>query len=415
MPRKRRKSKKNDLKSFLSDYLMQIPPTTDLLPCEGCGSCLFGEYHYEDHLEGKTFWLTEVYRPLKEKGVLPNVKIGVEISPKRTRYRNKMDFVAYDGKIGLRKGGFANVYDVMDSCLAPEFMSEVLAAFRKWQEFPYYDLQNHTGIIRYFVVRSSEHEGNMQYMLTLVVKNIPQHLPQSLLQFMKDEGIYDKFTVIAIAQQPTKSDVSFSDDLTFLKGTHIEYDLSVHEKTYTFAITPNAFFQSNAKMYEIVLEDMAQSLKKYLPEGEIILYDLYGGIGSIGISLSQFASKIINIEISQENCALAERNAIINKVNNYTVICSDVTKELGKIEFTKGSVIVFDPPRVGIGEKALQQFLSLESLPQVILYMSCNPLTQVLDLDILSSHYEIVSVKGYDMFPFTGHIEALVVLIKKPE
>lgn len=402
--------KKSDLKTFLREYLSKIQPVEYTL-CDGCGSCLLGEYTYEDHLQAKTAWLAQTF---SDKNIeLPN-EMEVVPSPKKTRYRNKMDFVAYEGKIGLRRGGFANVYDVMDSCIAPEYMSEVLEIFRKWNEFPDYDLRRHTGTIRYFVLRSSEHEGKMQYMVTIVVHDLPQNMPESLLRFMKEHEIYDKFEVIALALQPTKSDVSFSDDVTFLKGTHIEYDLSVHGETYVYAISPNAFFQSNASVYQIVLEDMANALKKYLATQKVVLYDLYGGTGTIGISLSKFAERIINIEIAKENCQLAERNAIRNNVDNYTVICGDVGKELAKIDFSENSVVILDPPRVGVGEKAIEYFLSMKSLPNMILYMSCNATTQATDLSLLKKEYAIISINGYDMFPFTGHIETLALLIRKP-
>jgi len=166
-----------------------------------------------------------------------------------------------------------------------------------------------------------------------------------------------------------------------------------------FQYSSQCFFQNNIPLFEKVINDIT----KYI-DGEEIL-DLYSGVGSIGLSLSKYSKKIIGVEINQESSKFALVNAQINNIKNYQLINIPAEK-LEKIE--KDQTLVIDPPRTGIHPKLIKQINQLK--PQKIIYLSCNPITQYNDYLLLKENYNIISIKAYDFYPLTPHIESLLVL-----
>ena len=132
--------------------------------------------------------------------------------------------------------------------------------------------------------------------------------------------------------------------------------------------------------------------------------DAYSGVGSIGLSLASEHKKVIFIESHPDAHLNAIENAQLNQINNTEFLCGNVEDLLPSILNNQNiDLIIFDPPRKGIDPSALELTTSLK-IPKII-YMSCNPSTQVRDLKILANHhYQIKEVLPYDMFPHTWHI-----------
>ena len=177
---------------------------------------------------------------------------------------------------------------------------------------------------------------------------------------------------------------------------------------FIFKISPLSFYQVNPiqaeKLYQLGIE--GASITK-----EDVVFDLYCGIGTISLFMSQYAKKVYGIEIVEEAVKAAKENAKINKVENAEFIAGDVEKVLTELIQTRNiipDIIMVDPPRKGLDNTSIDNILKISS--KKVVYISCNPATLMRDLSKLEENYDIISIKPVDMFPFTSHVECVAVL-----
>lgn len=176
---------------------------------------------------------------------------------------------------------------------------------------------------------------------------------------------------------------------------------------YHFAVSIPSFFQINDSVTPLLYE----KVKEYLhPTKEDIILDLYCGTGTIGIFISKECKKVIGIEISKEAIIDAKENAKRNRITNIEFICGDAGKETKKLK-EKPTGIIIDPPRSGLNKETIHLLLQLG--PKKIVYVSCDPMTLVRDLNILKEKYDILEITPFDMFPNTYHVENVVLLSRK--
>jgi tRNA (uracil-5-)-methyltransferase len=184
---------------------------------------------------------------------------------------------------------------------------------------------------------------------------------------------------------------------------------------YVFRFPAGEFFQNNSSILPLLINDISG----YLKELELInLVDTYCGSGFIGISLSKHIKKLIGIEISAGNLKMASMNAQLNGLHNSQYILGsseEIFKDLDPSVINPNETcIVLDPSRKGSSHSYLTQLSQFK--PKLIVYVSCNVFTQARDLQYFlhetanGAEYEIRTVKGYDFFPQTKHVESLVVL-----
>ena len=177
---------------------------------------------------------------------------------------------------------------------------------------------------------------------------------------------------------------------------------------FTFKISPMSFYQINPiqteKLYNLAIQ------KAELTGNEII-FDLYCGIGTIGIFASKHVRQVYGIEIVSQAIEDAKENAKINNIENAEFMVGDVEFVLSElIEKRKiiPEVVFVDPPRKGLDNTTIQNLLKVEV--KKIIYISCNPATLVRDLKMLEEKYEIQDITPVDMFPWTKHVECCSVL-----
>jgi 23S rRNA (uracil1939-C5)-methyltransferase len=176
-----------------------------------------------------------------------------------------------------------------------------------------------------------------------------------------------------------------------------------------FRVRPNAFLQTNtemaAQLYALAREYAG------LTGGETV-YDLYCGIGTIGLSLAAKAMTVWGIEISEESVACAIENAELNGIGNAAFFAGNVGEVLEDLRQRAGDpdVVIVDPPRAGLAGKALKRLGEIGA-PRVV-YVSCNPTTLAGDLKRLSDNYgyRLVKARPVDMFPHTPHVECVALL-----
>jgi 23S rRNA (uracil1939-C5)-methyltransferase len=176
-----------------------------------------------------------------------------------------------------------------------------------------------------------------------------------------------------------------------------------------FRIGPKSFFQTNTKQAERLFDTVAEFCDF---KGTENVYDLYTGIGSIGLYIAKKVGQVVGIEEIGPAIEDAKLNAEFNNLTNTTFYAGDV-KDILTTEFAekhgKPDVLITDPPRVGMHEKVVRMLLQLEA-PKII-YVSCNPATQARDLMLLHEKYDVVKVRPVDMFPHTHHVENVALLV----
>jgi 23S rRNA (uracil1939-C5)-methyltransferase len=223
--------------------------------------------------------------------------------------------------------------------------------------------------------------------------------------------LLDKLTTLVLVTQPSLADISYGEVTTYLKGSELTQDVTVDGKTFVFTYGPQSFFQANVTVFEIVLKDMREWASK-LDSVETV-YDLYGGVGSIGVALAEYGAKLVSVDISKENTDYFMKNAAQNGVKQAEVVNGTVESYLDANELTENSIAIIDPPRVGMEPKIVEKFLAQKNLPKAIIYMSCNPNSQAADIKLLEGKYQLESVTAYDMFPHATHLEAVAFLKRR--
>lgn len=191
-------------------------------------------------------------------------------------------------------------------------------------------------------------------------------------------------------------------------------DFSVEDTAIAYHISPQSFYQVNPvqteKLYSTALEYAKLT-------GKESVWDLYCGIGTISLFLSQKAKQVYGVEIVPQAIEDAKNNAALNGITNAEFFVGKAEEVLPQFynsdDLDAGmrhpDVIVVDPPRKGCDEQCLSTMLAMK--PQRIVYVSCDSATLARDLRILvDGGYELRKVRAFDQFAHTGHVESIVAL-----
>jgi len=167
---------------------------------------------------------------------------------------------------------------------------------------------------------------------------------------------------------------------------------------------PLSFFQVNPPVFEMALRDIATFLS---PTDKVV--DYYAGVGAISLPLAKHYASAILVESSGESADYAQKNITALGLTHCRLQKSSAENALRWIE--SDSVLILDPPRAGMGEKLLRKIL--QKKPTRLIYLSCDIATHARDIAKLTESYTLRSLKLYNFFPRTPHIEALAVLDRK--
>lgn len=188
--------------------------------------------------------------------------------------------------------------------------------------------------------------------------------------------------------------------------------LTMRIKENRYKVSPEAFFQMNFEIIQKITKDIGNYFLN-LNLKDVAILDVCSGVGVLSEELLAYLpkdTKRILLEITKEAFTFL-------KEDEYTkLVVADITKENftlnfnGFFEKSKKNIVILDPPRKGVGLKIMNQLKN--NKPDYLIYLSCNPKTQARDLEVLGDLYSIDLCKGYDMFPFTPHLESLVILKK---
>ncbi|MCR3923232.1 MAG: 23S rRNA (uracil(1939)-C(5))-methyltransferase RlmD, partial [Firmicutes bacterium] len=175
-------------------------------------------------------------------------------------------------------------------------------------------------------------------------------------------------------------------------------------------VSPRSFFQVNPIQTAVLY----QKAKDYAAlQGTETVFDLYCGIGTISLYLSDAAAKIVGVEIVAAAVEDAKESAKLNGITNVEFHIG-AAEEVVPLLYKQGyqaDVVLVDPPRKGCDETLLKTMIAM--VPPQIIYISCNPATLARDLKYLVVNgYSIMEVQPVDMFPHTSHVECVVLMSK---
>ena len=385
---------------------------------EHCGGCIYQGVDYAEQLAAKD---KAVRRLLTKHKIDESVYLGMEPAICTGGYRNKMEYTFGDldkgGELELGmhfKGRFMSIITTDECQLVPPAFNTILRAvlgFCREKGYVPYHRKTHLGLLRNLVVRCGVRTNEM--LINIVTSSEPG---------FDEQGFTDMLLSLDL-----RSDV---DRASGAEGMHIvgilrTFNDSVadavidqshkllHGRDYyneeilglKFRVKAFAFFQTNIDAVERLYSDVL----KVVPDvsGKTV-YDLYCGTGTISQLMAGAARDVYGIDIVEDSIIAAKSNTDLNGIMNCNYICGDVKEKLDEIP-VKPDVIVVDPPRVGIHDKAVAM-LCRYGIDEIV-YVSCNPKTLCINLDSFRSNgYEIKQIRAYDNFPMTKHVECVVLM-----
>ena len=378
-------------------------------PCKvyhRCGGCSLQHMSAEAALKFKTDVVTENIRRIGGlKDVVIHDTIGME-NP--FNYRNKAQY-----PVGMQKGemvvGFyaKRSHDIVNSpvCIIQHSDSDkaklIVKRFLEENKISIYDETTGKGLVRHIMTRIGFNTGELMVVLVLNGSSLPKQ--DKLVKMLTEEMPQIKSIVLNVNTAKTnvilgsKNIVIYGDD-----------SITDYIGKFKFNISPLSFFQVNPVQTEVLYN---KALEYAGLTGEETVFDLYCGIGTISLFLSEKAKKVYGVEVVEDAIRDAKENAKLNGVNNVEFIVGEAERIIPDM-YSKGikaDVVVVDPPRKGCDEVLLETLVNMS--PKRIVYVSCNPSTLARDLAFLSEKgFEVLEVQPVDMFPWSSHVECVVLM-----
>jgi len=365
----------------------------------------------------------QVSETLVRIGKVPaGVILPILPSEKQVAYRNKLEFTFSDNRwlthdeinslepdierrgLGFHiPGKFDKVLNIEECYLQPEPSNKIREFVREYalrNNLQFFNLIHQTGLLRNLIIRNNL-DGEV-----MVIVSFYRNDTDSIHRMLNDIAVnFPDIVSLMYVINPKANDTLNDMDVKLFRGKdHLVEKMEELE----FRISPKSFFQTNTtqayKLYSTVREFAGLS-------GTETVYDLYTGTGTIALFMAHACDKIIGLEYVNEAIEDAIKNAEINNIHNASFFAGDI-RELLNENFIKENghpdIIITDPPRTGMHADVVKAII--ETAPEKIVYVSCNPATQARDIELLSSRYSLTRSQPVDMFPFTHHVENVALL-----
>ncbi len=369
-----------------------------------CGGCQLMNMTYPEQLKFKQSKVVKLLGSFHRV----NEIIGMQIP---FHYRNKVQAAfgrTRSGEIisGVYQSSTHNIVKTESCLIEDKKADEIIITIRKLiKDFKLtvFDERKNNGFLRHVLVKRGFSTGEIMVVLVTGTSVFPSknNFVKELLKRHPEittivQNINNKFTSMVLGEKET---------ILFGKG-YIEDVLC----GCRFRISPKSFYQINPVQTEILY---GKAIEFANLNGTEKVIDAYCGIGTIGIVASKSAGEVIGCELNPEAIRDAKVNAKINGIENIRFVCADAGEFMlsMKEQNEKCDVLFMDPPRAGSDKKFLSCAVSL--LPEKIVYISCNPETQQRDLYyLIKNGYKVKKIQPVDMFPYTAHVETVVLLQK---
>ncbi len=371
-----------------------------------CGGCRWQMMTYEHQLEVKRDF---VERQLRHIGHLSVSVPPVQPSPQPYQYRNKVEYAFGRDEggqvmIGFHpRGDFWKVLPIEACQIVPPAFEDVrrqIQAQARILPYASYDPKRHTGLWRELLIR-----GTPESYIVLV--SLAEDNPDLAHALLKPLQTWPACQGAGYFYNPKRNNSLFD-----LVPRPLWGDL---ELTYIiggrqFRLGPKDFFQVHLAQAEALILWLRHRLSE-----TPALYDLYGGVGFLGISLAEKAQRLILVEKLPEAVESARKNFLLNQHHYSQTIFEGFVGALethwSALKPLSEAIAIVDPPREGL-HPTLQKALRQGPFGQIF-YVSCHPATQARDLAMLSEAYEVTEVQPFDLFPQTTAIENVAWLVRK--
>ena len=376
---------------------------------ESCGGCQVMHMRYEAQLAWKQKKIEELFPEEKKQGVI----FPILPMEEPWNYRHKIYASFSNGKKGEIIAGIyeENSHKVVKTkeCriqhpLANEIIA-CLAELMKKKHIPAYNEDNGSGVLRHVYLRIGKKTG--QVMVVLVTGS--REFKEKKLFVEELRKRFPQITTIIHNINSARTSMVLGKKETVLFGTGtIEDELC----GLTFEISSRSFYQVNPVQTEKLYETAVRFAK--LTGTETVL-DAYCGIGTISMVAAKQAKEVIGVELNETACQDAEKNAKKNACSNVKFIPGDAGEYMVRLAndsaAKKPEVVFMDPPRSGSDAKFLNSVATLA--PKKIVYISCNPVTQKADMEILKKKgYRVAKMQAVDCFCHTYHVENIALLVR---
>jgi 23S rRNA (uracil1939-C5)-methyltransferase len=358
---------------------------------EPCPGAPWQGLAYETQLSQKRGQVDEALRRI---GELDDFELEeIEPAVERWRYRNKLEYSFGEGDgeptLGFHaRGRWDLIVDVEDCHLASERGNAARNAVREWarlEAVPAYDATARQGVLRNLAVREGWRTGQIQTRLVTSAARFPKP-PVDLHTVVEGDSGGTEGPTGVLGEERLREE---------LCGLRLE-------------MSHGAFFQTNTEMAERLYAIAAEYAGL---SGSERVFDLYCGIGTIGLTMAKQAGEVWGVEIVPEAIADAERNAERNGIENARFLTGSARTGVRPLieQAGKPDVVVVDPPRAGLSQKIVRRLIECEA--KRIVYVSCNPTTLAPNAaQLVEAGYTLRRVKPVDMFPQTPHIECVALL-----
>ncbi len=387
-----------------------------------CGGCKWQNFKYDKLVELKdrhvrigfqklAHWEPTAYEPIIPAATHYGYRNKLEFTFSNKRWLSPEEIESgeefdHRNALGFHVAGmFDKVIDVHYCLLQGSEENAIkngLRTFSLDQGLSFYDIRENHGLMRNLVLRNNSKRDILVIMV--FGEDQPEEIAQ-VMNFLKDNFKIQSLNYIINLKQ--NDSISDQEVIHFSGETYLTEDLL----GLNFRIQPKSFFQTNqeqtAKLYQVGLD--YADLKE-----DDVLYDLYCGTGTIGLTAADKVQKLIGVEYVQDAVDDAAENAKLNCIENaefYAGDLKDILAESFVEKHGKPSVIMIDPPRAGMHKDVVEQVRLIGA--DRIVYISCNPSTQARDIELLKNDYDFIKSRAVDMFPQTSHIENVVLLKKK--
>lgn len=398
-----------------------------------CGGCTWQQVSYETQLDFKQQLVSDAFRRIGKFTELPPLE-NILPSPFEKYYRNKLEFTfsnkrwftadelqlqpvenvqhpeenmkntTHTNALGFHvPGRFDKVLNIEYCYLQPAPSNEIRLAVRAYallHALPFYDLREHTGFFRNIIIRTTTTGDSM------LIAIFAEDNKTEITAFLKHmQTVFPEITSVYYSVNTKLNDFLYDLDMVHFSGTtHITEQI----ENVKYKLGPKSFFQTNPEQAKVLY---AKTLEFAQLHADDIVYDFYTGLGSIALLAAGTCKKVIGVENVEAAIADAKYNASQNNISNCEFICGDMAKIFNDDfiqQHGRADVVITDPPRTGMHKDVVQQLLNLA--PQKIVYVSCNPVTQARDIQLLSEKYKVVKLQPVDMFPQTYHVENIALL-----
>ena len=391
-----------------------------------CGGCKWQNLPYSEQLKAKQQQVEDQLRRIG-KVELPQVN-DILGSEQIFCYRNKLEFgcsnkrwltkeeVASGAQFSVMDaigfhitGAFDKILPIDKCWLMDDLHNKIRNEVRDYaleHGITFFDLRAQMGLLRDMMIRNSNTGEWMVLIQFHFEKAEDKQTAEGLLKHIGDK--FPEITSLLYVDNQKCNDTFGDLPVVVFKGNDHIFETMEGLK---FKVGPKSFYQTNTlqayHLYSVARELACLS-------GKEMVYDLYTGTGTIANFVARNASKVVGIEYVPEAIEDAKVNSEINGIANtvfYAGDMKDILTDSFIAEHGRPDVIITDPPRAGMHPDVVDTILRAN--PERIVYVSCNPATQARDLALMDGQYRVQEVQPVDMFPYTPHVENVVLLMRR--